>query len=150
LALRGREGLLRAVQACYSSLFTDRAISHRARLGYDQLKVALSVGGMPMVRSDKASSGVVFTLDTESGFRDVMIPFCRTMEEGKRVIATMAANGLRQHEHRLEIYAMCEVPSNAVLAEAFLQVFDGFSIGSNDLTQLTPGSRCWNDGPFIR
>ena len=57
LNVRGREGLLRAVQACYSSLFTDRAISYRARLGYDQLKVALSVGVMPMVRSDKASSG---------------------------------------------------------------------------------------------
>ena len=72
LNVRGREGLLRAVHACYSSLFTDRAISYRARLGYDQLKVALSVGVMPMVRSDKASSGVMFTLDTESGFRDVV------------------------------------------------------------------------------
>ena len=72
LNVRGREGLLRAVQACFSSLFTDRAISYRARLGYDQLKVALSVGVMPMVRSDQASSGVIFTLDTESGFRDVV------------------------------------------------------------------------------
>ncbi|HEY2151803.1 MAG TPA: phosphoenolpyruvate synthase [Vicinamibacterales bacterium] len=72
LNVRGRDGLIRAVQACYSSLFTDRAISYRARLGYDQLKVALSVGVMPMVRSDKASSGVIFTLDTESGFRDVV------------------------------------------------------------------------------
>ena len=72
LNVRGREGLVRAVHACYSSLFTDRAISYRARLGYDQLKVALSVGVMPMVRSDKASSGVMFTLDTESGFRDVV------------------------------------------------------------------------------
>jgi pyruvate,water dikinase len=72
LNVRGREGLLRAVHACYSSLFTDRAISYRARLGFDQLKVALSVGIMPMVRSDKASSGVMFTLDTESGFRDVV------------------------------------------------------------------------------
>ena len=68
----GREGLVRAVHACFSSLFTDRAISYRARLGYDQLKVALSVGVMPMVRSDRASSGVIFTLDTESGFRDVV------------------------------------------------------------------------------
>ena len=72
LNVRGREGLLRAVHACFSSLFTDRAISYRARLGYDQLKVALSVGVMPMVRADKASSGVIFTLDTESGFRDVV------------------------------------------------------------------------------
>ncbi len=73
LNVRGREALLRAVQNCYSSLFTDRAISYRARLGYDQLKVALSIGVMPMVRSDKASSGVIFTLDTETGFRDVVI-----------------------------------------------------------------------------
>jgi pyruvate,water dikinase len=72
LNVRGREGLLRAVQSCFSSLFTDRAISYRARLGYDQLKVALSVGVQPMVRSDLASSGVIFTLDTESGFRDVV------------------------------------------------------------------------------
>jgi pyruvate,water dikinase len=72
LNVRGREGLLRAVHACYSSLFTDRAISYRARLGYDQLAVALSVGIMPMVRSDLASSGVMFTLDTESGFRDAV------------------------------------------------------------------------------
>jgi pyruvate,water dikinase len=69
----------------------------------------------------------------------VMIPFCRTVEEGKRVIAAMAENGLRQGEDGLEIYAMCEIPSNAILAEEFLRVFDGFSIGSNDLTQLTLG-----------
>ena len=73
LNVRGRDGLLRAVHQCYASLFTDRAISYRARLGYDQLKVALSVGVMPMVRSDKGSAGVIFTLDTESGFRDVVI-----------------------------------------------------------------------------
>lgn len=69
----------------------------------------------------------------------VMIPFCRTVEEGRRVLAQMADNGLRQGDDGLEVYAMCEVPSNAVLAEEFLQVFDGFSIGSNDLTQLTLG-----------
>ncbi|HEY0764610.1 MAG TPA: phosphoenolpyruvate synthase [Pyrinomonadaceae bacterium] len=73
LNVRGREMLLRAVHQCFASLFTDRAISYRARLGYDHLKVAISVGVQPMVRSDKASSGVMFTLDTESGFRDVML-----------------------------------------------------------------------------
>ena len=73
LNVRGREGLLRAVHQCFASLFTDRAISYRARLGYDHLKVAISVGVQPMVRSDKASSGVIFTLDTESGFRDVVL-----------------------------------------------------------------------------
>ncbi len=73
LNVRGHEALLDAVHKCYASLFTDRAISYRARLGYDQLKVALSVGVMPMVRSDLASSGIMFTLDTESGFRDVVM-----------------------------------------------------------------------------
>lgn len=72
LNVRGAENLLRAVHQCFASLFTDRAISYRARLGFPQLKVALSVGVMPMVRSDLASSGVIFTLDTESGFRDVV------------------------------------------------------------------------------
>ncbi len=69
----------------------------------------------------------------------VMIPFCRTVDEGRRVLDVMAANGLRRGEDDLEVYAMCEVPSNVVLAEQFLGVFDGFSIGSNDLTQLTLG-----------
>src|ERR1035437_900039 len=72
LNVRGEDALLRAVHQCFASLFTDRAISYRARQGYSQLKVALSVGVMPMVRSDQASSGVLFTLDTESGFRDVV------------------------------------------------------------------------------
>ncbi len=72
LNVRGPENLLHAVHQCFASLFTDRAISYRARLGFPQLKVALSVGVMPMVRSDRASSGVIFTLDTESGFRDVV------------------------------------------------------------------------------
>jgi pyruvate,water dikinase len=64
-----------------------------------------------------------------------MIPFCRTVEEGKRVIQLMADNGLPQGENDLEIYAMCELPSNVVFADEFLRVFDGYSIGSNDLTQ---------------
>jgi pyruvate,water dikinase len=72
LNIRGEDALLRAVHQCFASLFTDRAISYRARQNYGQLKVALSVGIMPMVRSDLASSGVIFTLDTESGFRDVV------------------------------------------------------------------------------
>jgi pyruvate, water dikinase len=72
LNIRGREGLLQAVHACYASLFTDRAISYRAKRGYDHMAVALSVGVQPMVRSDVGSAGVIFTLDTESGFRDVV------------------------------------------------------------------------------
>lgn len=68
-----------------------------------------------------------------------MIPFCRTVEEGEKVIALMAEFGLVQGENDLEIYAMCELPANVVFADEFLQVFDGYSIGSNDLTQLALG-----------
>lgn len=69
----------------------------------------------------------------------LMIPFCRTVEEGKQVIAVMQENGLSQQENGLEIYMMAEIPSNVLLAAEFAQIFDGFSIGSNDLTQLTLG-----------
>ena len=69
----------------------------------------------------------------------VMVPFCRTVEEGKKVIAEMKKNGLVQGKNKLEVYVMCEIPSNVVLADEFSKVFDGFSIGSNDLTQLTLG-----------
>ena len=69
----------------------------------------------------------------------VMIPFCRTPEEGKKVIDVMREYGLVQGENGLEIYVMCEIPSNVVVADQFADVFDGFSIGSNDLTQLTLG-----------
>lgn len=72
LNVRGEDALLSAVHQCFASLFTDRAINYRARQGYPPLKVSLSVGVMPMVRSDRACSGVMFTLDTESGFRDVV------------------------------------------------------------------------------
>jgi pyruvate,water dikinase len=68
-----------------------------------------------------------------------MIPFCRTPAEGRKVIAEMAKNGLVQDENGLEVYCMCEIPSNVLMADEFLDVFDGFSIGSNDLTQLTLG-----------
>ncbi|MEO6051381.1 MAG: phosphoenolpyruvate synthase [Pyrinomonadaceae bacterium] len=68
-----------------------------------------------------------------------MIPFCRTVEEGEKVIVLMAEHGLKQGENELEIYAMCELPANVVFADEFLQVFDGYSIGSNDLTQLALG-----------
>jgi len=69
----------------------------------------------------------------------VMVPFCRTPEEGRKVIGTMEEFGLRQGKSGLEVYVMCEIPSNVILAEEFADVFDGFSIGSNDLTQLTLG-----------
>ncbi|HSN60665.1 MAG TPA: phosphoenolpyruvate synthase [Ferruginibacter sp.] len=69
----------------------------------------------------------------------VMIPFCRTLEEGNKVIAVMKRYGLEQGVNGLEVYVMAEIPSNVILAEKFAQIFDGFSIGSNDLTQLTLG-----------
>jgi pyruvate,water dikinase len=77
----------------------------------------------------------------EMGLTNVklMIPFCRTVEEGRKVQAVMAENGLRRGENGLEIYVMCEIPSNVIAAAEFAEIFDGFSIGSNDLTQLTLG-----------
>jgi pyruvate,water dikinase len=69
----------------------------------------------------------------------VMVPFCRTVEEGKKVIEVMSKNGLKQGKNGLEIYVMAEIPANIILAREFAKIFDGFSIGSNDLTQLTLG-----------
>ena len=69
----------------------------------------------------------------------VMIPFVRTLDEGRKVIDVLAKNGLKQGENGLKVIMMCEVPSNALLADDFLDIFDGFSIGSNDMTQLTLG-----------
>ncbi|SKA84208.1 phosphoenolpyruvate synthase [Pseudomonas extremaustralis] len=69
----------------------------------------------------------------------LMIPFCRTVAEGERVLATMASHGLQRGENGLEVYIMCEIPNNVIQIDAFAKLFDGFSIGSNDLTQLTLG-----------
>ena len=77
----------------------------------------------------------------EMGLKNLklMIPFCRTVEEGKKVLKEMEKNNLKRGLNHLEVYVMCEIPSNVILAEEFCKIFDGFSIGSNDLTQLTLG-----------
>jgi pyruvate,water dikinase len=89
---------------------------------------AMECAALRRVREDMGLSNV-----------EVMVPFVRTLAQAEKVIALMAQNGLRRGENGLRVVMMCEVPSNAILAEAFLEHFDGFSIGSNDLTQLTLG-----------
>ncbi|HEY1213545.1 MAG TPA: phosphoenolpyruvate synthase [Bryobacteraceae bacterium] len=89
---------------------------------------ALECRALARVRNDFGLSNV-----------KIMVPFCRTIDEGRKVVDLMAQHGLPRKEGGLEIYAMCEIPANVVLAKQFLEVFDGYSIGSNDLTQLTLG-----------
>ena len=69
----------------------------------------------------------------------IMVPFCRRVEEARNVIEAMARHGLNRGQDGLEIFMMCEIPNNAILIDQFAKLFDGFSIGSNDLTQLTLG-----------
>jgi len=70
---------------------------------------------------------------------ELMVPFVRTINEAKQVLSLLSRNGLERGKNNLKVVMMCELPSNAILAEQFLELFDGFSIGSNDMTQLTLG-----------
>ena len=108
----------------------SRYYDERYREGF-----ALECAAIRRVREDMGLTNVI-----------IMIPFCRTLSEGRAVLAEMAKNGLERGkggdthgEHGLEVYVMCEIPNNVVLASEFSEIFDGFSIGSNDLTQLTLG-----------
>ncbi len=101
----------------------SRYYSERYREGF-----ALECRALKMVREEIGLENVI-----------VMVPFCRTLKEADRVLEAMAEHGLKRGENGLEIYVMAEIPSNIILAEEFAQRFDGFSIGSNDLTQLTLG-----------
>lgn len=89
---------------------------------------ALECAAMKRVRDDMGLTNII-----------LMIPFCRRVEEGEQVLAKMAELGLKRGDNDLKIYVMCEIPNNVILIDAFAKLFDGFSIGSNDLTQLTLG-----------
>ena len=89
---------------------------------------ALECRAMKKVREEMGLTNVI-----------LMIPFCRTVNEGRAVLTEMAKHGLERGKNGLEVYVMCEIPSNVILADEFFRIFDGFSIGSNDLTQLTLG-----------
>jgi phosphoenolpyruvate synthase/pyruvate phosphate dikinase len=178
LNVRGDRALLEAVRACFASLFTDRAISYRVDKRFDHFAVALSVGVQKMVRSDRGAAGVLFTLDTESGFPDVVLinssyglgesvvkgrvdpdeflVFKPTLKQGCRPILRRAL-GAKQEKlayatrggrstrvmvnvgNLEQAFRLAFLPNDGVGTEEFTKVFDGFSIGSNDLTQLTLG-----------
>ncbi len=104
-----------------------RGASRYTHPAYEQ-GFALECAAMRRVREDMGLTNVI-----------LMIPFCRRIDEGERVLAKMAELGLKQGEQGLEIYVMCEIPNNVIQIDAFAKLFDGFSIGSNDLTQLTLG-----------
>jgi pyruvate,water dikinase len=89
---------------------------------------ALECKAMKRVRDDMGLTNLI-----------IMIPFCRRVEEAERVMVEMTRNGLKKGENGLEVYVMCEIPNNVILIDQFSELFDGFSIGSNDLTQLTLG-----------
>ena len=105
------------------------------------LVLTTTVNGEPVKLLVPAHRSLLDLLREDMGLTNVklMIPFCRRVEEGERVLAEMAKHGLRRGELGLEVLVMCEIPNNVVRIDAFCALFDGISIGSNDLTQLTLG-----------
>ena len=108
-------------------LFRSRGASRYIADDFAQA-FAMECEAMKRVRNDMGLTNV-----------EIMIPFVRTVNQAERVIGLLAKQGLKRGENGLRVIMMCEIPSNAILAEQFLEHFDGFSIGSNDLTQLTLG-----------
>ncbi|MEI7424688.1 MAG: phosphoenolpyruvate synthase [Candidatus Staskawiczbacteria bacterium] len=132
--------------------FSDfKTNEYRSLIGgesYEPLEENPMIGfrGASRYYDDKFKDAFVLECKAMKKVRDIfgldnvipMIPFCRTLDEGRKVVQIMAENGIKQ-ENGWKIYVMCEIPANVILAEQFLEIFDGFSIGSNDLTQLTLG-----------
>ncbi len=104
-----------------------RGASRYTHPAYEQ-GFALECSAMKRVREEMGLTNII-----------LMIPFCRRIDEGERVLSKMAESGLKRGDNGLEIYVMCEIPNNVILIDEFAKLFDGFSIGSNDLTQLTLG-----------
>lgn len=140
--------------------FSDfKTNEYRALVGgelYEPLEENPMIGwrGASRYYDEKFKSAFLMECEAVKRVRDVfglknlklMIPFCRTIEEGKKVMEIMRQAGLERGKDGLEVYVMCEIPSNVIMAEQFLEIFDGMSIGSNDLTQLTLGLDRDNSG----